>query len=266
MPHIESNAPGSFGWIELATTDQNDAKRFYGSLFGWSANDSPMGPGEYYTMFQLQDRNAAAAYQLKPERDGNFPPHWNLYVAVDDADATARLAAELGGNVIESPFDVFTYGRMAVITDPTGAVFCIWQAKAHSGIGISGERGTMCWADLSSPDPERAAAFYSRLFGWKIAPGEHDNSGYLHIQNGSDYIGGVPPVAHRDPNTPPHWLVYFTVEDVDVSTATLKGAGGTTLKDPSTIENVGRMSIVKDPQGAVFALFRETTLRRGEPG
>lgn len=258
MAHVQNHAPGSFSWIELATIDQNDAKRFYGSLFGWGANDFPMGPNEFYTMFQLDGRDAAAAYQMKPDRAAIIPPHWNLYVAVEDADAVAGRVTELGGNVVEPPFDVFTFGRMAVIADPTGAIFSIWQAKTHIGTGITGERGTMCWADLSSPDPEKAAAFYSGLFDWKIAPGENDSSGYLHIQNGSDFIGGVPPAANRDPNAPPHWLVYFLVEDVDSSTATVTESGGKALMGPSTIANVGRMSIVKDPQGAVFALFRES--------
>ena len=104
---------------------------------------------------------------------------------------------------------------MAVIQDPTGAVLSIWQAKSNIGVGITGVPGTLCWADLSTADPARAGAFYAELFQWHLELSENDSFGYLHILNQGEYIGGVPPVKHRSPNTPPHWLSYFTVEDVD---------------------------------------------------
>jgi predicted enzyme related to lactoylglutathione lyase len=257
MPRVDTHPPGSFAWIELATTDQAQAKQFYSSLFGWSHTDSPMGPGEVYTLFQIGDRNTAGAFQIKPE-EAAIPPHWHIYVGVESADAAAARARELGGNVIEGPFDVSTYGRMAVMADPTGAVFSVWQPQMHPGIGVSGEPGTLCWADLSTPDPARATEFYSGLFGWNISPGQNDASGYLHIQNGTDFIGGIPPVAHRDPNAPPHWLIYFLVGDVDASAQKAASGGAHLIMSPSTIENVGRMCIIQDPQGAVFALFKES--------
>ena len=158
MPNIEKHEPGSFCWIELATTDQNAAKIFYEGLFGWGAVDFPMGPGESYTMFNLDGRNAAAAYGLKPEmRAQGIPPHWMVYVAVESADATADKVTAAGGKVTAAPFDVYDFGRMAVLQDPTGAMFCVWQAMKHTGTGIGKVPGTMCWADLDSPDQAAAA-------------------------------------------------------------------------------------------------------------
>src|SRR5271165_540510 len=126
MPHIERHAPGSFSWIELATSDQSAAKTFYTTLFGWNFEDSPMGPNEFYTMFKLEARDCGAAYtQRGDEVQMHVPPHWNLYISVASADETAKKAAELGAKVLAPPFDVFTFGRMAVIQDPTGAVFCL---------------------------------------------------------------------------------------------------------------------------------------------
>src|SRR5262249_56611940 len=90
MANIDKHAPGSFCWIELATTDQTAAKGFYKSLFGWAANDSPIGPGEVYTIFQLEGRAAAAAFVLKPsETAKGIPPYWGIYIAVDNADDTS---------------------------------------------------------------------------------------------------------------------------------------------------------------------------------
>jgi uncharacterized protein len=258
MPNIDKHSPGSLCWIELATSDQLAAKEFYGGLFGWLANDTPMGPDTYYTMFQLDGRDAAAAYTLRPEqRSQGVPPHWIPYVAVESADAAARRAAELGGKVLAPAFDVFDAGRMAVLQDPTGAAFCVWQPKTHHGTGITGVQGTLCWADLSTPDRECAGPFYESLFGWTI--GKEDEGpahAYWHLANGGEFFGGIPPAAHRDPNVPAHWEVYFAVDDCDASAEKAKSLGARFFMPPMTFEDVGRMAVMADPQGASFAIFQ----------
>jgi len=256
MPNIEKHAPGSFCWIELATTDQPAAKQFYQQLFGWSVREAPMGPDDIYTIFQIDGRDAAAGYTQRPdERAMGVPPHWTLYVAVENADASAAKAKELGAQIFAGPFDVADHGRMAVLGDPTGGVFAIWQAKGHAGIGVDGVPGTLCWADLMTRDVERAKAFYSALFGWEIAAGEHDPGGYQHIKNGEAFIGGVPPSVHLPANIPPHWLIYFYVPDGDAAAAKAKELGANIYMGPMSIEHVGRMATIADPQGAVFSIF-----------
>jgi predicted enzyme related to lactoylglutathione lyase len=261
MPHIDKHADGSFCWIELGTSDQNAAKSFYHALFGWTANDFPMGPSEFYTMFQLEGRDAAACYALRPgQRDEGVPPHWMLYVASENTDATAEKAAAAGGKVLAPAFDVFDFGRMAVLQDPTDAVFSVWQAKKHIGTGIAGVEGTLCWADLSTPDPEKAIPFYADVFGWKAEPGQADDSGYLHIKNGEAFIGGIPPAAHRHPNVPSHWLPYFLVSDCDATAAKAKELGAAFRLPPMSMEKVGRFAVLADPQGATFAIFQEAAM------
>ena len=144
---------------------------------------------------------------------------------------------------------------MAVIQDPTGAAFALWQAKRNPGIGIAGVDGTLCWADLMSTDVAKARDFYGKLFGWKISPGEKDTSGYLHIQNGETFIGGIPPVGPQ-PGVPSHWLVYFLATDCDGAAAKAKSSGGSIYYGPTTMEGVGRWAVAADPQGAVFAIFQ----------
>ena len=207
MTHIDKHPAGSFCWIELATTDQKAAKDFYSSLFGWSPQDSPVGPSEFYTIFKLEGRDAAAGYTLREDqRTHGVPPNWMIYITVDNADQAAAKAKQLGATMVMPPFDVMDLGRMAVIQDPTGAHFCVWQAAKNTGIGIAGVSGSLCWADLSTPDPKRAADFYSALFGWQIMADEKDKSGYLHIKNGEHFIGGIPPAAHRPPGVVRHRL------------------------------------------------------------
>jgi predicted enzyme related to lactoylglutathione lyase len=259
MAHIDKHKPGSFCWIELSTNDQHAAKSFYSSLFGWEANDIPMGPNEAYTIFKLQGGDVSAACTLRPDqRSQGVPPHWLLYVAADNADAAANRAAQAGGKVLAPAFDVMDVGRMAVLQDPTGAVLCVWQAKRHVGVTVTDVDGTLCWADLSTPDQTRAGKFYSDLFGWKLTGDTDDDppSEYLHIQNGEDFIGGIPPAAHRDANTPAHWLPYFLVSNCDASAAKAKQLGAKFYLEPMTMENVGRFGVLADPQGAVFAIFQ----------
>jgi predicted enzyme related to lactoylglutathione lyase len=124
MTHIDQYPAGSFCWIELHTSDQNAAKSFYGALFGWEAHDSPMGPNEYYTEFKLHGREAAAGCSLRPdEREQSIPPYWMIYITVENADVAVPKAKELGGKPFGPAFDVMDAGRMAIVQDPTGAVF-----------------------------------------------------------------------------------------------------------------------------------------------
>jgi uncharacterized protein len=255
MPEVDKHKPGAFCWIELSSTDQNAAKTFYTSLFGWESQDFPIGPDDVYTMFALKSRVCAAVFQQREDENAmGIPSHWNLYIGVESADDAARRAVELGGKVLAPAFDVDVHGRMAVLQDPTGAVFSVWQPKQHIGIGIKDEPNSLCWADLNSPDPQAAGAFYSKLFSWELDPGQ-DNSGYLHIKNAGDYIGGILPLSQQTPNAPPHWMIYLQVSDCDAATAKAKGLGARVYMEPMTLEKVGRFSVIADPTGAVSSLF-----------
>lgn len=257
MAFVDKHPPGAFCWIELATPDQSAAKNFYSTLFGWTVQDSPIGPGEVYTIFQLHGRPAAAAYTMRPDQTSQgIPPNWLLYVSVESADASAARAAELGGRVLQPAFDVSEFGRMAVIQDPAGAVFALWQPRTHIGIGVESDPGSLCWADLNTPDVSGAVRFYEGLFGWKLSAGEgKDASGYLHILNDGRPIGGIPPAEERNQNVPPHWMIYLAVEDVFASVEKARSLGAAVQMPATTIEHVGDLSVLADPQGAVFAMF-----------
>ena len=263
MANIEKHSPGSFCWIELATTDQTAATNFYAKIFGWSANNIPMGPDGVYTIFQLEGRDAAAGCTLRPDQvSRGIPPHWTLYIAVESADAAAARAGPLGGTVLAGPFDVFDAGRMAALQDPTGATFCVWQPNRNRGTGIAAEHGTLCWADLSTPDRDRAAEFYSGLFGWQLMKeDEKPEHNYWHIKNGEEFIGGIPPASQHQPGAPAHWLAYFTVADCDATAASAKNLGARLYMPPTDFENVGRISVMADPQGATFAIFKAAAAR-----
>lgn len=252
MGQRDSYAPGTFCWVELATSDQAGACRFYGELFGWESEDRPVGDGVFYSMQALDGRHVAAiAPQPQAQRDAGVPPLWNSYVAVEDADQTAARASELGGTVHAGPFDVFDAGRMAVIQDPQGAFFMLWQSVQHQGAGLVNAPGALCWNELSTPDMEGAAEFYGALFGWSVEQFPDSPDPYLGIRNGETQNGGVRPLAEP---MPPSWLVYFAVADLDASLQRIGELGGGTMAGPIDIQ-IARIAVAHDPQGAVFALY-----------
>jgi predicted enzyme related to lactoylglutathione lyase len=249
--------PGSFCWPELATTDQKAAVTFYRTLFGWDANEQPMGPAETYSIFQLRGKDVAAAYTLRDqERQFGVPPHWNTYVSVEDADRAAKRAQELGGKIVAPPFDVMDAGRMAVLQDPTGATFQVWQSKRHIGTRIQGEPGALCWTELATRDTRAAEAFYTQLFGWRAKRGTDGGMEYTEFSVGDRPGGGMMAMPSQVPSqVPAHWTPYFQVTDVDRTAANATSAGGKTVVPPTDIPKVGRFAMLHDPQGAMFAIF-----------
>lgn len=258
MAEYTSHVPGTFCWAELSTTDQKAALAFYRGLFGWGVDDQPMGQDEVYSLLQVNGRSIGAAYTMRPEeRQTGAPPHWNLYVSVSNADETAARAQELGGTVLAPAFDVMDAGRMAVIQDPTGAVFEVWQPGSHIGAGLLGEPGALCWSELSTRDPVAAERFYTRLFGWTA---KHSGSDapmpYTEFHNhGAPGVGmmAMPPEVPAE--VPSYWMPYFMVTDCDASTARAANLGALTIVPPQDIPNMGRFAVFTDPQGAMFAVF-----------
>ena len=252
--------PGTFCWIDLATTDPAGARAFYGELFGWEAEDMPAGEAGTYTMLRLDGDDIGGLYEMDAgQREQGVPPYWFSYVSVDDADAIASRARELGGTVYGEAFDVLDSGRMAVIQDPTGATLGAWQPRAHIGASRVNDPGCFTWNELQTRDPETAADFYAGLFGWETEPVEQDgNLVYVTIENAGAKNGGMMPMTEQHGDTPPHWLVYFTVPSCDDAVARVRELGGGVLTGPFDL-GAGRIAVVSDPQGAAFALFEGET-------
>jgi predicted enzyme related to lactoylglutathione lyase len=235
MAERSGYAQGTFCWAELTTTDQGAGKEFYGALLGWEADDRPVGDaGSYYSMQLIEGKPVAAiAAQPEQQREAGVPPLWNSYVSVESADAVAERASELGATVHAPPFDVMSVGRMAVIQDPQGAFFMPWEPRDHIGAGLVNQPGALVWNELQSPDLDGSAAFYGDLLGWQTEDSSTALGRYLMIKNGEAYNGGM---RELTPPSPPNWLVYFGVEDVERALAKLEELGGSTIAGPIDIE------------------------------
>ncbi|MGZ4202783.1 MAG: VOC family protein [Thermoleophilaceae bacterium] len=253
MGERSSYTPGTFCWVDLSTTDQDAAKSFYSGLFGWEANDVPVGDEATYSMMHSRGKIVGAiAGQPPAQRDAGVPPAWNHYVSVESADAAAERAAELGGNVHAPPFDVMEAGRMAVIQDPQGAFFMVWEPGETFGVELVNEPGALVWNELNTSDTAGAKDFYGQLFGWNIEQFPGSPQEYLAVKVGEANNGGIQ--ALQMPGVPPHWLAYFGVEDIDAGIAKVEELGGKKVVGPIDIQ-IAKIAVVQDPQGAVFALY-----------
>lgn len=250
----ESHPAGTFSWTDLSTTDTAGALTFYGVLLGWEGEEMPAGEGMTYWMLRVGGHAVAGMSAMGEEqRASGAPPAWLSYVTVEDADATAARAAELGGTVMMPAFDVLDAGRMALLQDPQGAVLAAWQPRGSIGAELVNDPGAMTMNQLNTSDPQAAADFYSGLFGWSTSQVAPEPQAYWSLENGGRLNGGMmalPPGGFA----PPHWLVYFTVADLDAAAATIARDGGEVVV-PATAVPAGRFLVARDPQGAYFALF-----------
>ena len=246
--------PGTFSWVDLATSDPSAAKAFYAAVFGWAAEDQPAGEVGTYTILRKDGDDVAALYRMRDDqRAAGVPPSWLCYITVTSVDETAERALRLGGVGLAEPFDVLQSGRMAVIRDPTGATLALWEPRAHIGAARVNDPGCLCWNDLVTPVPETAEHFYEELLGWRTAEVEA-GGGYRVIYNRGRSNGGMLPAALVGEGVPPHWLPYFNAGRLDDATSNVEASGGHIVAGPRQVP-AGRFAVAQDPQGASFALF-----------
>jgi uncharacterized protein len=259
MGKRSSYEPGTFSYAELATTDVADAKRFHGGLFGWDFDDVPVPDSEPYTVARIEgDSVAGLALMQEQQRSAGVPPFWFSYITVASADEAAGRVGELGGSVHAEPFDVMDQGRMAVIADPTGAMFGIWEPRSGIGAELVNEPGSLTWNELATNDVGAASPFYSALFGWEIE--EIDTGGgprYWTIGHGggaSGRNGGMRELGPAEQGVPPNWVPYFATTSVDDTLAKAEQLRGSTLMSGTEVPT-GKFAAARDPQGAAFAIF-----------
>jgi uncharacterized protein len=244
MPMREGYAEGTPSWVDLGTTDVGGAKSFYAGLFGWEYRDQELDSVSY-TMALCNGHVAAG---IRPVQ-GKGEPFWASYFAVDDVDRAAARIEEFGGGLMMTPSDVMDAGRLAIATDPTGAVFGIWQAGEHFGAAIVNEHGGLNWNELITEDIDAIAPFYEGVFGF-VAEKEGDYT--MFRVNGREVAGGG---NKPRPDIPNHWNVYFAVESMPAAIKTTNEGGGTVVREPREAEGVGIIARVSDPQGAAFNII-----------
>ncbi|NQV06424.1 VOC family protein [bacterium] len=252
---------GLFIWVDVAVPDPEAAADFYKSVLGWDAASVSPDPDMGYWNFTLGGKVAAGMGKLSEEQVARgIPPMWSSYIKVDDCEATAAKAAELGGTVMMPPMQIFTSGKMAYLMDPTGAAFAIWESGDFDGSDEFNSPGFFSWNELATRDTAAALEFYTALFGWESEsmPMGEGGAVYTMFKVGDRNNGGMYDAAMLPSEVPAHWGVYFTVEDVDAAAAAVKANGGMVMQEPFDMM-VGRMAVVADSQGALFNVFSGPT-------
>jgi predicted enzyme related to lactoylglutathione lyase len=272
MTELDRYIPGVPCWIDTTQPDPDAAVAFYRGLFGWEFEEAMPADAEgTYRIGRIRGGDVAAVMS----DPSGAPPKatWNTYIWVDDADETAAVAKGAGGTVLTEPFDVMEAGRMAVIADPEGAVFSVWQPRAHRGATIVNEHGSLNFNTLATRDPESARAFYGTVLGWKtielpagamwVLPGYGDhlealNPGTRAMQEEMnapegfiDVVAALESIDPDDAATPAHWGVTFGVDDADAAAGRARDLGGVVLDGPRDAPWT-RTAVIEDPQGAVF--------------
>jgi uncharacterized protein len=258
MAKFDTYAQGTPSWIEHSSTDQRASKEFYGQLFGWDFEDSPMTGenGEDMGSYSIAMIDGDRIAGLGPVMGDEVPPSWGVYLATDDVDAAVRQADEAGGQLLAGPMDVPETGRMAWVSDPTGAAVGLWQEQGFAGSQRANEPGTSIWNELVTPDFDKAAPFYAATLGMGTEQQDMpDGSGKYSMFT----VGGKTVAGSMEPQVagvPPHWNVYFNVDDVDASVAKAKDLGAQEIHPAFDVEGIGRMAVLADPQGAAFNLMQ----------
>jgi uncharacterized protein len=273
MPDRDGYIAGVPCWVDTSQPDPDAAVEFYGPLFGWEFEQvMPAGSEGKYYMARIRGRDVAAIGSI-PESAPQMAT-WNTYIRVDSADETTAKAKDAGGGVMMEPFDVMDAGRMAVLTDPEGAVFMLWQPGRTEGAQVVNEHGSVNFNGLNTRDVAGAKEFYGAVFGWttldlgggaemwtlpgygdhleKDDPGLRERLGEFGGPSGfEDVVASINPITDDQPDTPPHWSVTFAADDADAIAAKADELGGTVMVPPFDAPWV-RMTIVADPQGATF--------------
>jgi predicted enzyme related to lactoylglutathione lyase len=254
MPEYAAGTPS---WVELSSPDTDASAAFYAEVMGWGATEpGPIEENGGYRMFQKDDQRVAG---LMGHMQEDQPTVWATYISVADADETAGKVKAAGGGVIVEPMDVMDIGRMAVFSDPSGAVFGVWQPKSFAGADVVNEPDSLCWNEILTRDHESAREFYPAVFGWTAGKPQFEGAPdtYVVWEVDGNAVGGMMQMTDEwfPAEVPPHWSVCFAVADCDATVAKATERGGVVTSGPMDMP-IGRFANLIDPQGASFAVMQ----------
>jgi predicted enzyme related to lactoylglutathione lyase len=249
---------GQFVWHEVLTGDVDGARRFYGEVVGWGLAPSP-DTASYHLWIGAAGPVAGCMALPAALAAKGVAPHWLSYIGTPNVDETAAKAKGLGGAVDRGPENIPGAGRFAVLSDPDGAMFCLYCAGSTAGAQGKSPDSGFSWHELATPNPNAARIFYGSLFGWERTS-EYDMGPagvYQVFGLGSRPLGGIYPQPADLPV--PAWLPYAVVPDADQAAARAKSLGGAIAVEPMEVPGGTRIAVIIDPQGAACGLHAQET-------
>jgi uncharacterized protein len=254
-------------WIDLLSSDPDRSRAFYGELLGWTSEDLGEEYGGYI-IFSKDGIPVAGGMRCQDARDGfvratGLAPEdvawmtdgWSIYLAVEDADATAEAAVANGGAVLLPAMDIPEVGRTGVVTDVGGASIGTWQPGPNQGFGTYAEPGTAGWFELHTRDYDKTVQFYRDVFKWDIhVASDEPDFRYTTLGVGEGQLAGIMDASGFLPDgVPAHWSIYFQVDDTDAALKQTEAMGGSIVQAAEDTP-YGRLAAATDPTGAAFKL------------
>ena len=254
MPKRDSAPVGAPCWIELLTSDVEKGRAFYHELFGWTSDDPAEELGGYFTFYKDGVRVAGGMHN---DGQSGAPDVWSVYLACEDAKATADAAKANGGQVIVEPMEVMDLGTMVVVSDPGGAVIGGWQPGTHQGFGVYGEPDTPNWFELQTRDYDASVDFYRKVSAWDAhVASDTPDLYYTTLGEGEAALAGIMDASAFLPDgVPARWSIYFGAEDADATLARIVALGGS-IVEPAVDTPYGRLATAADPSGINFKLIQ----------
>jgi predicted enzyme related to lactoylglutathione lyase len=254
MTEVPTRRPhGAPCWVSLLVHNLDATQEFYSRLFGWqfTRGPQPFGP---YVRAELNGLPVAGLGEIPKDR--RLPTAWTTYFASNDVDLTAGRIRGCGGTVGVGPLDAAAAGRMAIASDPLGAVFGVWQPKQEGGAELLGEPGTLAWNELLTRETSTVGRFYACVFGCRTEAVVSADFDYMTLHVGGRPVAGIQGVGRALPrDRGAHWMTYFAVKDTDDAARHVAELGGHVLRPPRD-SHYGRVAMVADCEGAVFSLIR----------
>lgn len=252
MPRRDAAPTGAPCWVDLYTSDPDASSAFYGELFGWTAQAAGEEYGGY---INFAKDGVPVAGGMRNDGENGMPDLWSVYLATDDAEATAEAATANGGGVLIPPMDVMDLGRMAMVTDAGQAGIGMWQPGTFSGFGVLGEPGAPAWFELLTRNYDASVDFYQKVFAWDAhVAGDTPEFRYTTLCQGDCRLAGIMDASAFLPEgVPSHWSVYFGVSDTDAALAKVVELGGSVVRKAEDTP-YGRLAQAADPTGAMFKL------------
>jgi predicted enzyme related to lactoylglutathione lyase len=244
-------------WAELLTTNPAAAEKFYGAVIGWTFKPFEGSPQPYDIAHRPDGQSMGGVMPLP--QGMNFPPHWEMYIAVENIDDTIAKVKRLGGSALSGIIDVPGTGRLSTLKDPQGALFAVIQpAPREQSPEVEPVAGDVAWRELYTTDVQAAKKFYSDLFGW-ADKGTHDMGamGKYYMFGRQESLGGMMNKTPDMAQLPTAWSLYFRVPNVDAAAAKVTSAGGKVLNGPMDVPGGSRVANCVDPQGAAFSIHQK---------
>lgn len=245
---------GEFCWINILTPQPAQAREFYSKLLGWTFSEMPGNMGH---LIKVNGRDIGGLFDLNgPQTPPGTKPQIGVMIKVTSADATVEKVISLGGKAMPA-FDIMDKGRMAVCFDPNGAQFDVWEPKASPGTDAdSSLHGASSWFETMTSSADRAAAFYSKLFGWSPELMPITEMKYTVFKLDGVSIAGMFQIMPEMGEFPSQWLTYFTVKDAAASAKEAVRLGASICMEMTTVQGVGRFCTLVSPQGVMFYIIQ----------